>query len=107
MGNDDLRYWLGFSAFHGIGPLRFKLLKDYFGSVKSAWTASEKTLRETELGDALSRKFASFRRTFSPDAYIEEIKSKKITVLTLEDPQYPAPLAEQTGAPFLIYQGKS
>lgn len=62
----DFSYWLGFNFFEGIGPLRFKLLLDYFGSAKKIWQAPAKELREVGLGPELVRKFSSFRRWFEP-----------------------------------------
>ncbi len=39
MTKDEKLYWLGFSAFPGVGPKRFALLRKYFGSAKKAWQA--------------------------------------------------------------------
>jgi len=49
--DEEKKYWLRFSAFPGIGPLRFKLLRKFFGTAKRAWYANEKVLREIGLGD--------------------------------------------------------
>ena len=38
-------YWLGFSAFSGIGPLRFQKLLAAFGTAKNAWEAEESLLQ--------------------------------------------------------------
>jgi predicted Rossmann fold nucleotide-binding protein DprA/Smf involved in DNA uptake len=63
----DLPFWIGFSFFEGIGPLRFKLLLKYFGSAQKAWQASEKQLREIGLGEKIMEKFVYYRRLFSPE----------------------------------------
>ena len=36
--------YLAFALLDGIGPVRFKLLVEYFGSVQKAWAASKQDL---------------------------------------------------------------
>lgn len=95
--------WLGFSAFPGIGPLRFKLLLQFFGSGENAWKASERELVKIGLGEKLTQKFSDFRNTFSLPKYLEEIKKKEIHVITLRDKEYPSLLAQIPDPPFLLY----
>lgn len=103
MTEEERKYWLGFSAFPGIGPLRFKLLLDYFKSAEKAWKASEKELINIGLGEKLTKKFTAFRSTFSLAKYLEEIKKKEIHVITLKDKEYPELLAQIPDPPFLLY----
>ncbi len=103
MNDKDLEYWLGFSSFPGIGPLRFKLLLSYFGSGEKAWRASEKELIDIGLGEKLTEKFTAFRASFSFDKYLSEIKRKEISVVTIKDKEYPALLKEIPDPPFLLY----
>lgn len=103
MNTEEKKCWLGFSAFPGIGPLRFKLLRQYFGSAEKAWRADTKTLIKIRLGEKLTAKFDHFRKTFHLDDYLKEIMKKKITVITLKDKEYPKLLAQISDAPFLIY----
>ncbi len=103
MSIDEKKYWLGFSAFPGIGPLRFKLLLQYFKSAEKAWCASKKVLIEIGLGEKLTEKFTAFRASFSFDKYLLEIKRKEISVVTIKDKEYPALLKEIPDPPFLLY----
>lgn len=103
MDPEEKKYWLGFSAFPGIGPLRFKLLYDYFGSAKEAWQAPENELLKIGLGEKLSAKFSQFKNLFSLDKYIELIQKKRVEVLTWDDTNYPKLLKEIPDAPFLLY----
>lgn len=96
-------YWLGFSAFPGIGPLRFKLLREYFGSAKKAWEARENELLKIGLGEKLTAKFVSFRSRFSLSNYLAKLREQNINFLTLQDPEYPKLLREIPATPFLIY----
>lgn len=105
--NDKL-YWLAFSAFPGVGPVRFKLLVDYFGSAKKAWEASKKDLVDIHLGEKTTEKFDQFRRTFSVDGYARRLKEKEVYFLTLKDDKYPKLLREIPDPPFVLYvKGKS
>lgn len=100
---EEKKYWLGFSFFPGIGPLRFKLLLDYFGSAKRAWQARESELKEIGLGEGLVKKFLAFRNSFSLISCINSLNQKGIRVVTFLDKEYPPLLKETEGAPFLLY----
>lgn len=103
INEEEKKYWLAFSAFPGIGPLRFKLLRDYFGSAQKAWWASDAKLMQIGLGEKLTAKFIYFRGKFSIDEYVQQLQEKKIQFLTLFDKSYPKLLKEITGAPFVLY----
>lgn len=101
--DDEKPSYLGFSAFPGIGPLRFKLLLDYFGSAKAAWEAPKSELVKIGLGVSLSEQFARFRATFNLRGYEERLKALSIAVITLTDERYPKLLREIPNPPFLLY----
>ncbi len=100
---DDRLYWLGFSAFPGIGPGKFGKLLGFFGDAKSAWEADSKELNKTGIGDALVNKFINFRKDFSLHKYLEKLQNKKIKFLTLQDQEYPKLLAQIKNPPFVLY----
>lgn len=103
MNNEEKLYWLGFSAFPGIGPLRFKLLREYFGSAKKAWEAQEEVLFKIGLGEKLTAKFIAFKNHFSLEDYEAALKKENIWVITLGDKNYPKLLQEIPDAPFVLY----
>lgn len=103
MTSIDKIYWLGFSSFPGIGPLRFKLLLKYFGSAKKAYTASSQILKSTGLGTKLTEKFIEFRNSFSLTRYQKELVDKKITTLFSDDKYYPKLLSEISDRPYVLY----
>ena len=72
--DEETRCWVAFSVFPGIGPVRFKLLLDYFGSARDAWNANVPTLNKIKLGGKLSEEFAHFRQTFDIDAYLAQLE---------------------------------
>lgn len=100
---DDLLYWLGFSAFPGIGPVRFRLLREYFGQVKDAWNAKEDVLRSLHVSGSLVSSFVDFRRTFDLHAYYERLVKNHVGIVTIDHPKYPRLLKEIPDAPFLLY----
>lgn len=100
---DDVSYIIGFSRFPGIGPVRFKLLYDYFGSAKAAWEAPLAELKKIKLGDVLSDKFDAFRKKSNLEEYFVQLHTLHISVLTIFDPKYPKLLKEISDPPFLLY----
>lgn len=100
---DETRHWVGFSLFPGIGPYRFKLLLEYFGSAKAAWNAPESMLKKIKLPDHLVEAFLAFRKKDELAAYIENLARLHVSVLTLKDLKYPALLKQISDAPFVLY----
>jgi len=100
---DDVRYWLGLSAFPGIGPVRFGLLRNYFGTVEAIWHAPEKKLFEVNLPKNLVIDFCAFRKTFDSTSYIQRMQKEHIGALTIDDARYPKLLKEISDPPFFLY----
>lgn len=101
--DEETRYWIGFSVFPGIGPVRFRILLDYFGSAKSAWHASQTDLRILHLPERLVSEFVVFRNTFDHVAYARQLREKHVGVLTLNHEKYPQRLKEIPDPPFVLY----
>jgi DNA processing protein len=101
--NKDLPYWVAFNVFAGIGPQRFKLLVDYFGTARQAFEASEKTLSKIGLPQNLLEKFLLFRQKFNPQKFLAEVDKKGIKILTLKDKGYPELLRQIPDAPPVLY----
>ncbi len=101
--NDDLPYFVAFSAFPGIGPVRFRLLYDYFGSAKAAWQAPSHEFQKTGLGEKLTASFDHFRKTFELEKYLQKLDDLHAHCLSLNDSRYPKLLREISDAPFLLY----
>lgn len=100
---DETSYWVAFSVFPGIGPVRFKLLLDYFGTAKAAWEGASDLLKRIKLGETVTNQFTHFRKTFNLDDYIQKLERQHIAVLTLRDPRYPKLLKQIADAPFVLY----
>lgn len=100
---DEKRYWLGVSAFPEIGPMRFGLLRKYFGSVKKIWEATGDDLRKIGLAEKTVRSFDHFRKTCDLAAYEKRLHEEHVAALILDDPYYPKLLKEINDAPFVLY----
>lgn len=101
--DEERTYWVAFSVFPGIGPVRFKLLLDYFGSAKAAWEASASELKKIKLGEKLTDEFVDFRKTFSISHYVTMLTREHVSVLMLTDERYPKLLKQIPDAPFVLY----
>ena len=96
-------YWVAFNVCEGTGPLRFKLLLDYFGSAKKAYEAPVKELIKIGLGEKLVGKFEDFRKNFNLASYLVRVSQLGIETLILDDKDYPKLLREFQDSPPVIY----
>ena len=100
--NKERTFWLGFSAFPGIGPKRFTQLLKTFGSAKEAWHAPKSDLGKL-VGEKLAEKFDTFRVRFPLTDYEKILLRKGVSFMTLQDEEYPALLKKITNPPFVLY----
>lgn len=100
--SENLAYYIGFSHFLGIGPVRFQNLISRFGTVSSAYEANLAEIQET-IGTRVGEAFIQFRTTFNPEKKIEEIKKKNIDILTPEDLIFPQQLKDIPDPPICLY----
>jgi DNA processing protein len=101
---DELAYWVAFSRILGIGPIRFKLLLDYFHEdIAAAWKADSKELAQAGLDAKTIDGFLKQRATSKPQQELEKLERLRIRVLTLKDKDYPDLLKELTNAPPVLY----
>ena len=96
-------YWLAFSAFPGVGPIRFALLLSHFGSAKEVWEASRDDLLKINFGPVLTSKFDRFRREFDVSGYAKKLKDEEVATLILTDEKYPKLLKQISDPPFVLY----
>jgi len=97
------KYWVGFSAVKGIGPVRFRALQQHFGDLELAWNAPEADLLAAGLTRPAAASLLETRRSLDLDRLIDEVDELGATVLTLDDPDYPVLLGELPDAPPVLY----
>jgi DNA processing protein len=97
------RFWVGFNLVKGIGAARMRLLLDTFGDAQSAWEAPAEALQAAGLGPKTTETLVKIRADVSLDQIWENILAQGIRVLTWEDDDYPARLAEIPQPPPVVY----
>lgn len=96
-------YWLGFSVFPGIGPVKFRLLLKKFWTAENAWYATENELLHSGIGTKVTEDFLTFRKEFHLDAYAERLYAKNISFILQTDEAYPHLLSEINTPPLVLY----
>lgn len=95
--------WLGFHLTKGIGPSRIERLLDHFGDLSRAWNATPGELERAGLGEVLRANVAAAKRTWDLDRELARVEAAGVTLLTRDDPGYPARLRQIAGAPPVLY----
>ncbi len=99
----DKLYWLGFSLLNGLGPKRFALLKDYFGSAQKAWEASFSQLVAIGLKPQLVQNLIELRSKTNLNSCFLRMREKNIECQTSEDKNYPENLKKIDSPPFILF----
>lgn len=100
---NEKKYWVGFSTFAGIGPKRFSLLRNYFGSARSAWQATFKDLLKVGLEEKLVTDFVEFREKTNLNSSFLRLRENKIECQTLVDKNYPENLKKIDNPPYVLF----
>jgi DNA processing protein len=100
---DARKYWLGFNAVRGIGPLRLRALQAAFDSLESAWHASESELAAAGLDRRAIGNLLAARQHFDLDRMLEAVYRAGASVITLDDADYPPLLRELPDAPPVLF----
>ncbi len=101
---DELSYWIAFSRVLGIGPIRFKMLLDFFHEdVAAAWQANSTALAAAGLDQKTIDKFLKQRATITPQQELEKLDRLRIRVITWKDTAYPPLLRKIEYAPPVLY----
>ena len=101
---DELAHWVAFSRFPGVGPVRFKLLLDFFeNDVAAAWKADSKHLAEAGLDKKTIEKLIAHRSEVTPQHELEVLEKKRIRVMTWRDSTYPPLLRKIEYPPPVLY----
>ncbi len=99
----DLHYWLAFSAFLKIGPIKFKRLLGYFSSAEYAFFAPREKLIQAGLEESLVEEFLGFRQRFKLEPLIKTLEHENINLCPVHSENYPPLLKHIHNPPFLLY----
>jgi len=103
MSSGEIKYWVGIAGFIGMGPKRFKLLREYFGSVQGIWQANRTRLIQTGIKAEMVNKWEIWKKTVDLDKEMEELGKREIKVMTIDDEKYPKLLKQIDTAPFVLF----
>lgn len=107
MNDSELKYWVAFSQFTKLGPVRFKKLYSYFPNLKTAWAAPASDLQQAQLEPGIIQEIISQRPQVDPDQEWENLQTEQVSVLTVLDEAYPKLLKEiYNPPPVLYYRGQ-
>lgn len=99
---EERAHWVAFHRVPFIGPARFARLRERFGSLRAAWSASTR-----ELGQVLDQRalesVTKSRSALDPLAEMERIERLGISVVTIIDDEYPVLLAQIPAPPPVLY----
>lgn len=99
----DPKYWLGFSLVPTIGPKRIHDLLNEFGSLSTAWNATERQLQGAGLEEQPLNNLLRVRQQIDLEAELEKVNKAGSVLITLDDERYPAPLKALHDAPPVLY----
>ncbi|NDJ77254.1 MAG: DNA-protecting protein DprA [Chloroflexi bacterium] len=100
---DERKYWLGFNVVKGIGPVRLRALRHYFGDLETAWHAPENALLAAGLDRLSLANLLEERRSRDLNRLQDDLDAAGASALTLDDPDYPALLRELPDSPPVLY----
>ncbi len=99
----DLPYWIALTRVSGIGPRRFELLLQAFGSARAVWEAPSAELVEAGLDRRTSDALLALRPRIDPDGEIQHLRALGAEAIARQDPRYPRLLAEIYDPPPVLY----
>lgn len=99
----DSKYFVALNTNIKIGPARFKKLLAYFGSIKSAWSGTYLDYQRAGIDAETIESIFETREDVDPDEEMEKLKKENISIITINDKNYPKLLKEIYNPPGLLY----
>ena len=104
---DDWRSWLALRAVRGVGPIVYQGLLHAFGEPGAVFGASAHALECAGARPEVARAIRAFKDWAGVDKQLESIERSDATLVTWNDPAYPANLREiHDPPPFLFVHGE-
>lgn len=103
LDDPDLPYWLALNRVRGVGPARFRLLLEGFGSARDAWEATPAGWQAAGLDTRTVASLEQQRRRIEPQAEVDRLLKLHVGALRLVDPAYPRLLREIPLPPPVLY----
>lgn len=100
---ENVEYLLALHSVNGLGPVRLKVLLQYFQDPKLAWNANYKEIINLGIPKNVAELLSDTRKKLNPEKYIEFIKKSGISWLTFFDENYPKLLKEIYDPPIILF----
>lgn len=97
------RYWIALTLIPNVSPRKFHILLENFSSPQEIWEAPLSKLKEIPGFAESAQTFCAHREKANIDRALEQIAQLGLTVITLEDAQYPESLRAIPNAPPVLY----
>lgn len=99
----DKEYLVALYAFTDFGPIRTRLLLNYFKSAKRVWELELDEILKVGLHRNIAEKFTIHRNNFDFTKYFQKLEKLGIGYITDTDPLYPKNLHDLDDAPVVLY----
>jgi DNA processing protein len=99
----DLPYWIALTRITGIGPRRFDLLLQAFGTAQAVWDAGAGALAESGLDRRSVDALVKLRPRIDPRVEVDHLGKLGATAIARPDPRYPTLLAQVYDPPPVLY----
>ena len=103
MNNEELKYWVALNNIDGLGPVHFRRLLKYFGSVERAWNATASGLKTLNFSEKLTQNFLNTQKDLDIETRMEQLGRLGIEVITISSPNYPPLLKKIYDPPSVLY----
>lgn len=101
----DIRYWIGLSLVHDVGPVMSKRLLDHMESPENIFRAGMKDLLDVKgISRTAANNIKSFALWDDIERKLKYIEHHGIDVVHFSDALYPAPLRELPDSPVILYR---
>ncbi len=100
---NNIPYLLALHSIDGLGPIRLRVVLDYFKDPKLAWEANEEDLLKLGLFRNVVNRLIESRKKLEPETYAKKITDSGIKWVTVFDETYPKLLAQIYDPPTVIY----
>ncbi|MDH4161310.1 MAG: DNA-processing protein DprA [Nitrospirota bacterium] len=95
--------WIGLISVPGVGRTTFRKLVSLFGSPRAALGASASDLRESGVSERLAGIIAGHSWREHAERELEMARAAGVSVVTDDDPSYPAGLRGTSDSPVFLY----
>ena len=103
MDENELKYWVAFTCIPRIGPVRFKMMEEHFGTLERAWGAGLSELEATGLDRRSAHTVATRKLSIDPDVELARLVEYGARAISWHDEAYPTRLKEIYDKPPVLY----